>query len=143
MDCTYPTFNDVFEAVYDAQKCQAVGSKLVLFEAVSYCRQSRKQQQRQSGNMFPDSSLRCLSLWRSSRMREAVLSYVMRGICIQRRTLLRPESTTGGADAQQFLIHDGGADSHNECWYSGLQHLCRSNMWFMDGWNIFYSSEII
>ncbi|KAG1687427.1 hypothetical protein GQR58_008320 [Nymphon striatum] len=40
-------------------------------------------------------------------MREAVQSYVMKGICIQRRTLLRPEwTTTGGADAQQFLIHD-------------------------------------
>ncbi|KAG1714007.1 putative dolichyl pyrophosphate Glc1Man9GlcNAc2 alpha-1,3-glucosyltransferase [Nymphon striatum] len=30
-------------------------------------------------------------------------------ICIQRRTLLRPEwTTTGGADAQQCLIHDSG-----------------------------------
>ncbi|KAG1669160.1 Major facilitator superfamily domain-containing protein 8 [Nymphon striatum] len=63
---------------------------------------------------LPDSSLGCLSLWRPSRMREAVLSYVVRGICIQRRTVLRPEwATTGGADAQQFLIHDSGAATHN------------------------------
>ncbi|KAG1710442.1 Glycosyltransferase-like domain-containing protein 1 [Nymphon striatum] len=47
-------------------------------------------------------------------MREAVQSYVIRDICIQRITLLRPEwTTTGGADAQQFLIHDSGADTHN------------------------------
>ncbi|KAG1683138.1 hypothetical protein GQR58_010153 [Nymphon striatum] len=86
----------------------------------------------------PDSSLGCLSLCRSSRMKEAVQSYVMRGICIQRRTLLRPEwTTTGGADAQQFLIHDSGVDAHNRMLVfgteQGLQHLCRSNMWFMDG----------
>ncbi|KAG1651690.1 hypothetical protein GQR58_026831 [Nymphon striatum] len=60
-------------------------------------------------------------------MIEAVQSYVIRGICIQRRTLLRPEwTTTGGADAQQFLIHDSGADAHNRMLVfrteQGLQH---------------------
>ncbi|KAG1653011.1 hypothetical protein GQR58_025876 [Nymphon striatum] len=61
-------------------------------------------------------------------MRVAVLSYVMSGICIQRRTLLRPEwTTTSGSDAQQFLIHDSGVDAHNRMLVfrteQGMQHL--------------------
>ncbi|KAG1676031.1 hypothetical protein GQR58_014466 [Nymphon striatum] len=71
----------------------------------------------------------------------------MRSICIQRRTLLRPEwTTTGGADAQQFLIHDSGADTHNRMLVfraeQGLQHLCRSNTWFDHGWNIFSAPRL-
>ncbi|KAG1664786.1 hypothetical protein GQR58_019661 [Nymphon striatum] len=91
------------------------------------------------GFWLPDSYLGCLLLWRSSRMRVAVLSYVMSGICIQRRTLLRPEwTTTGGADAQQFLIHDSGVDAHNRMLVfrteQGMQHLCRLNTYaFLSG----------
>lgn len=46
-------------------------------------------------------------------------------------------STTGTDDDEQFLIYDSGPESYSRAVVfaseQGLQHLCRSNTWFMDG----------